>query len=116
MLIFQRHSQADIRGKVRALLTGLDVNKAHDLEARGQKVRRLILGAEFPPPLAAAIVDNYARLCVEFGVDAVDTAVRSSATAEDLPTASFAGQQESRCPAAAAAPVVLAVRRALVDM
>lgn len=51
--------------------------------------------AEFPPELCVAITDAYAGLCAQVGRDPVDVAVRSSATAEDLPTGSFAGQQQT---------------------
>src|SRR5207245_3842100 len=58
-------------------------------------LRGLFARADFPPELAMAITDAYDKLCAEVGRTHVDVAVRSSATAEDLPTASFAGQQET---------------------
>ena len=60
----------------------------------GKKVRDLILGAGIPDDIWNEISAAYDRLCEEYGPD-TDVAVRSSATAEDLPTASFAGQQET---------------------
>lgn len=65
------------------------------LEDVGRVIRRLLLRAEFPDDLAAALQEAYHTLCQRYGVDHVDVAVRSSATAEDLPQASFAGQQET---------------------
>jgi pyruvate,water dikinase len=53
------------------------------------------LGAKFPPDIEKAIRLAYADLCRRYGQDVVVVAVRGSATAEDLPTASFAGQQET---------------------
>ncbi len=75
-------------------MTGLDKSDIADLERRGKRARDLFLGAGLPDDLWAEIKAAYDRLCEEYGPDA-DVAVRSSATAEDLPTASFAGQQET---------------------
>ena len=61
---------------------------------RGKKVREIIRSAEFPQDLQDAIIKAYKKMEGEYGKD-VDVAVRSSATAEDLPDASFAGQQET---------------------
>ncbi len=63
------------------------------LHQTGEEIRRLIRGGEFPESIAKAIRGAYRELCQREGTDAV--AVRSSATAEDLPEASFAGQQET---------------------
>lgn len=65
------------------------------LEDTGRAIRGLILQADFPDDLATGIREAYRQLCERYGVDQVDVAVRSSATAEDLPQASFAGQQET---------------------
>ncbi len=61
----------------------------------GSAIRRSFAAAEIPPDLAAALAEAYASLSAENGVEDLAVAVRSSATAEDLPEASFAGQQES---------------------
>ncbi|MFH1638122.1 MAG: phosphoenolpyruvate synthase [Candidatus Woesearchaeota archaeon] len=86
--------KAKIREHIKSILKGLDVHNMDDLARRGKKVRETILAAEFPEELKTAISKAYARLCREYG-EKTDVAVRSSATAEDLPTASFAGQQET---------------------
>jgi pyruvate,water dikinase len=65
-----------------------------NLSERGSRVRRLLYSLEFPREIVEEIVKAYRKLCKEYGDD-TDVAVRSSATAEDLPTASFAGQQET---------------------
>jgi len=75
-------------------MAGLDKTNIADLAKRGKKARGLILDAGIPDELWAEIKDAYDRLCEEYG-SYTDVAVRSSATAEDLPTASFAGQQET---------------------
>jgi pyruvate, water dikinase len=61
----------------------------------GEAIRRMILDAEFPPQLAEALTNAYRELGVRLQRENPDVAVRSSATAEDLPEASFAGQQET---------------------
>ncbi len=86
--------KAEIREHIKSILKGLNVHDLHDLARRAKKVRQTILDSEFPPELTRAISDAYAKLCKEYGKN-TDVAVRSSATAEDLPTASFAGQQET---------------------
>ncbi|MBI4448601.1 phosphoenolpyruvate synthase [Candidatus Woesearchaeota archaeon] len=80
--------------KMRDILEGLNTHNVTDLATRGQRIRELIRGLEFPPDLHKEIKEAYERLCKEYGEN-TDVAVRSSATAEDLPTASFAGQQET---------------------
>ncbi len=80
--------------QVHATLRGLDTRNLGELAARGRKVREAILAAPLPDDLQREIAAAYAELGREYGPE-TDTAVRSSATAEDLPTASFAGQQES---------------------
>jgi pyruvate, water dikinase len=65
------------------------------LAEAGQSVRRAILQARWPDETAAAITEGYNELCRRAGMADIDVAVRSSATAEDLPDASFAGQQET---------------------
>jgi pyruvate,water dikinase len=80
--------------KIKAILADLDTSDMDNLAERGRKVRSLIRNLEFPDDLRQAIVAAYRALEGQYGKDA-DVAVRSSATAEDLPDASFAGQQET---------------------
>lgn len=89
--------KAGIRDKIRQALVGLDTSDMQQLQEKGHQVRSLIRGAEFPPELRDAIFKSYRDLCGAYNKDRsdVDVAVRSSATAEDLPDASFAGQQET---------------------
>ncbi|MES1240020.1 MAG: phosphoenolpyruvate synthase [Acidobacteriota bacterium] len=68
---------------------------ARTLERAGRAIRQLFLKARLPESLTAAILDAYRELSRRYGMEEADVAVRSSATAEDLPTASFAGQQET---------------------
>lgn len=80
--------------KLEKLFNGLDLNKLENVQRAGKKARSLILGGKFPKDLKEEIISGYGKLCEEYGENC-DVAVRSSATAEDLPDASFAGQHES---------------------
>ncbi len=84
-------------GAVKLLHEALDdlvPSDVGDLARRAKRAREIVYGAGLPEDLAAEIIAGYRRLQDEYGED-VRLAVRSSATAEDLPTASFAGQQDS---------------------
>lgn len=89
---FLRENGLDVR--IPELLSGLNTHDIDNLRERGHRVRQAILQADLPNSLRQAIVDAYERLSKPFGRP-LDVAVRSSATAEDLPDASFAGQQET---------------------
>ena len=80
--------------RLREALEGLDPSDVKDLARRGALARDVIYGAGLPEILKAQIVEAYRELQKEYGAQ-VSVAVRSSATAEDLPTASFAGQQDT---------------------
>ncbi len=87
-------TQAGLEPKLRQLFADLNVENIPNLQQRGRQARSLILQTPFPAELERAIADAYKTLCADYGTD-TDVAVRSSATAEDLPDASFAGQQET---------------------
>ncbi|MBN2142433.1 phosphoenolpyruvate synthase [Candidatus Woesearchaeota archaeon] len=88
---------AGIKDQIRQILEGLNTRNVADLHDRGHRIRDLIRNAELPGDLKAHISEAYRNLCGSYGDQSkdVDVAVRSSATAEDLPDASFAGQQET---------------------
>jgi pyruvate, water dikinase len=86
--------RAGISQKIKDILAGLDTHDMEDLAERGERLRNLIAHSRCPRDLEEEIVVSYRKLEERFGKN-VDVAVRSSATAEDLPTASFAGQQTS---------------------
>ena len=86
---------AGLKDKIHKILSDLDTTSIRNLMKRGKKVRNLILKAELPLDLQKEIIENYKLLSKESKEDYTDVAVRSSATAEDLPDASFAGQQET---------------------
>ncbi|WKZ24946.1 MAG: phosphoenolpyruvate synthase [Patescibacteria group bacterium] len=81
--------------KIRQTLKGLDTHNVTDLARRGKIIRAAIVKEEFPLDLKKAVVKAYDELSRYYGVKNLHVAVRSSATAEDLPDASFAGQQET---------------------
>jgi len=87
--------QSGAMPKLKAALKGLNVKNVRALADAGRKARDIIMHCSFPPDLQVAIADAYHKLSKQYRSKTVDVAVRSSATAEDLPEASFAGQQET---------------------
>jgi len=87
--------KAGLKNKIMLALEGLDVHNVGNLKRRAKKVRSIILATELPQELKEAIKKAYRELSDFYNQKNLDVAVRSSATAEDLPHASFAGQQES---------------------
>ncbi len=85
----------DLSTRIFDRLATLDVEDVDALVAAGRQIRGWVIDAPLQPELDAAIRGAYRQLCAENGGTDVSVAVRSSATAEDLPDASFAGQQET---------------------
>ncbi|MCO6429719.1 MAG: phosphoenolpyruvate synthase [Deltaproteobacteria bacterium] len=86
--------QDDAASRIKELLHGIKQSEVAELKSRAKKIRSIISHLQFPAALNDQIRGAYRELCREYNGE-VDVAVRSSATAEDLPEASFAGQQES---------------------
>ncbi len=84
-----------ISQEIKSTLKDLDVNNLQQLSEKGSKIRKMIRTAEIPQDLEKQIIDAYYSLSKQEKTKELDVAVRSSATAEDLPDASFAGQQET---------------------
>lgn len=84
----------DLKERIASHLKEMEDGKK-PLEKTGKSIRNLFLKGSFPEEIAGAICKAYQELCEQYKTDDVDVAVRSSATAEDLPEASFAGQQET---------------------
>ena len=104
--------QTGLNDKVNALLEGIkDYENSDELHATCEKIRNLIVGAKMPDDLAQDIEKGYADLAEKMGQKDPFVAIRSSATAEDLPNASFAGQQESYLNISGAADVVNRVQQ-----
>ena len=87
-------SQSGIDDRINAKLNALDVDDVNALVAAGKEIRSWVIDTPFQPELSAAIEKAYAKMQAD-ATSEFSVAVRSSATAEDLPDASFAGQQET---------------------
>jgi pyruvate, water dikinase len=87
-------AQSGLDAKINAVLDALDVEDVNALAKAGAEIRQWIIDTPFPMDLTIAVTEQYQRLVAESTAD-MSFAVRSSATAEDLPDASFAGQQET---------------------
>jgi len=85
----------DLLDRIGEIIDGLDYRDHIQTKRSGLKIRNLIQDGEFPEELESQILDYYEKLSQKYKSDMLDVAVRSSATAEDLPDASFAGQQET---------------------
>ncbi|MCL1491700.1 MAG: phosphoenolpyruvate synthase [Pseudanabaena sp. Salubria-1] len=110
--------KAGLETKLRELFADLDIEDMNNLRDRGRQARSLVLSTPFPEDLQIAIAMSYQKLCdceLSCGKEA-DVAVRSSATAEDLPDASFAGQQETYLNVYGANEVVDACHRCFASL
>jgi len=107
-----------LRLKIEDSLAGLNVKNVEDLATRGQRVRQMILAAELPQDLKTEIAKAYAELGGKKSAARaeLEVAVRSSATAEDLPGASFAGQQETFLNIRGADALLEAVKRCFASL
>ncbi|MEA2054920.1 MAG: phosphoenolpyruvate synthase [Candidatus Thermoplasmatota archaeon] len=83
-----------VSGEIKKLLDSMDTKDVKDLKKKGERIRNLIKNSPMPKDLEKEIVRAYKKMEEMYGGN-VDVAIRSSATAEDLPTASFAGQQDT---------------------
>jgi pyruvate,water dikinase len=93
---FQQYlDKSGVAKRIQARLADLDVDDVDALTAAGKEIREWVTETPLPADLDQAIREAYAKLCKDAGAENVAVAVRSSATAEDLPDASFAGQQET---------------------
>ena len=101
--------------QLRSLFADLDISNMRNLQQRGAAARSLILNAPFPADLERAIREAYQAMCDRYGAD-TDVAVRSSATAEDLPDASFAGQQETYLNVHSVAEVLESCRKCFASL
>ncbi|PIT93590.1 phosphoenolpyruvate synthase [Candidatus Falkowbacteria bacterium CG10_big_fil_rev_8_21_14_0_10_43_11] len=108
--------QAGIKEEIKKILNGLNTHNMLDLAKRGQAVRNTILRAELPAGLKKEIISAYQKLCKEYKNKELDVAVRSSATAEDLPDASFAGQQETFLNIRGEVDLLIAVKKCVASL
>jgi pyruvate, water dikinase len=129
--------RAGLDDRLRELFSDLDVENLSNLQERGRQARAMVLHTPFPPELENAIVAAYTQMCERYGAGdddicdrlegselqayrdyncGIDVAVRSSATAEDLPDASFAGQQETYLNVYGIKPVLEACHRCFASL
>lgn len=105
-----------IKEQIEQLLDGLDVTDVKELRRRGAKIRSIILRARLPADLVDEIRAGYRELSKACGARNLVVAIRSSATAEDLPNASFAGQQETFLNIKGERTVLRAVRECIASL
>ncbi|MFB6245338.1 MAG: phosphoenolpyruvate synthase, partial [Candidatus Nanohaloarchaea archaeon] len=87
--------ETELRDRIEMIMNDLDTDDVSELQRAGKQIRAMIKEAEMPRDLQEDFIESYEELSRRLGVEDPEVAVRSSATAEDLPGASFAGQQET---------------------
>ncbi len=87
--------EAGINDQVMEILDAIDINDTKALQVAAEEIKTIIIESPIPDDLVLFIREYYNELCQRVGEDDTDVAIRSSATAEDLPEASFAGQQDT---------------------
>ena len=107
--------KAGLADDIKRILTGLNTRNIADLQKRGKMVRQTILKAQLPQDLKDAIREAYIQMGEKYRGN-LDVAVRSSATAEDLPGSSFAGQQETYLNVSGADEVLVAVKKCIASL
>ncbi|MFH0891036.1 MAG: phosphoenolpyruvate synthase [Candidatus Liptonbacteria bacterium] len=107
--------KASLADDIKRILTGLNTHNIADLQRRGKAVRQAVLKAELPTDLKEAVREAYAKMCDKYYAG-VDVAVRSSATAEDLPGSSFAGQQETYLNISGIEEVLVATKKCIASL
>ena len=108
--------ETKLNEKIKEVLKGLDVNNNDELTKKSAEVRELIENVKMPKDLELAIIESYNQLGENTKTEEPFVAVRSSATAEDLPDASFAGQQDTYLNMKGADEVVNAVQRCFASL
>jgi len=102
--------------KIKEILRDINIKDMRNLQQRGGAIRSLILNSTLPEDLQRDIASAYKKLSKQYNTENVDTAVRSSATAEDLPNASFAGQQETYLNVSGEKKVIEAVKKCFASL
>lgn len=111
---FIRYNNLD--EEIRKIINDIKLDDIESLRRGGLQARQLLKNAKFPRELSDAIIEKYYELSKEYDQEITDVAVRSSATAEDLPDASFAGQQETYLNVRGPAPLMNAVRNCFASI
>lgn len=108
--------EAGLKNRIKDILKDLDTKDTRNLMMRGRLVRKAILEVEMPADFKKEIITAYKKLSAESKSKATDVAVRSSATAEDLPDASFAGQQETFLNISGEKELLIAVKKCIASL
>jgi pyruvate, water dikinase len=109
-------AQSQLENFIKQELDRIDFNNVESLRRSGSRIRQAISNARFPHELSHEIIASYETLSQSYDQSATDVAVRSSATAEDLPDASFAGQQETYLNVRGPAALIDAVRNCFASL
>ena len=88
-------TETGIFDEIMGILDAIDVNNTKELQRASAKIKKIIIDAYLPDDIRTTIIEAYNALCQRIGKENAFVAIRSSATAEDLPEASFAGQQDT---------------------
>lgn len=102
--------------QIRSIVNAIDINNIESLRRAGLQARQLIKNGKFPKEIEEQIVEKYNQLSKTYNQEITDVAVRSSATAEDLPDASFAGQQETYLNVRGPESLLIAVRNCFASL
>ncbi len=111
---FLRFNNLD--ASIRQMIGGIDFNNIESLRRGGLQIRQLLRNSKFPPEISSQIIKQYYKLSGDYEQRETDVAVRSSATAEDLPDASFAGQQETYLNVRGPAALIDSVRNCFASL
>lgn len=111
---FLEHNQ--LMDRIRGVLDGFNANDLSLLSGKAKMIRDWIVKGQFPESLEQEIFAAYEKLSQEYGMTGADVAVRSSATAEDLPNASFAGQQDTFLNVRGKEDMLLAIRKCFASL
>ena len=106
----------NLEGTIRHIIHTIDYDNIESLRRGGQQVRLLLSNGRFPKEMSEVIIKTYEKLSSNYNQEFTDVAVRSSATAEDLPNASFAGQQETFLNVRGPATLMDAVRNCIASL
>lgn len=105
-----------LESTIRHIIKSIEVDNIESLRRGGQQIRLLLNNGRFPKEMSEVIIKAYEKLSADYNQEYTDVAVRSSATAEDLPDASFAGQQETFLNVRGPASLMDAVRNCIASL
>lgn len=108
--------ESKLESMIRSEIANIDFDNVESLRRCGSRIRNAISNAKFPHELSHRIIAAYEELSKQYNQTGTDVAVRSSATAEDLPDASFAGQQETFLNVRGPAALIDAVRNCFASL